>query len=257
MALLEHKNKFSIDNHKRGKAIPEQKFFKWSNANFYRTSYNDMRSPEPVKNKNMVVPGYQGYMPGVVPNNKFANTISETSRKVFNERKLDQKQYLFATTGFNSINIPKHDETLHGVSHRHGKATIMDTHPNWKKKRMNSTTRKTFRDPREVPKPNWRQRHASVDFDPDHSKITTSYKARQSGYIGNSTLFDGTGWETEKNMHTDMFRTEYRNRFNQDKPFHKNTVRINAGRLPKKPLVYDKADEYGINPNTATNFFRS
>lgn len=47
----------------------------------------------------MVVPGYQGYMPGVVPDNKFANTISETSRKVFVPKKLDMKTFLYATTG--------------------------------------------------------------------------------------------------------------------------------------------------------------
>lgn len=122
---------------------------------------------------------------------------------------------------------------------------------------MNSTCRKTYRDPREIPRPTWRARHASCDFDPDRSQQPASYKAKASGYIGNSTLFDGTGWETEKNMHTDMFRTEYRNRFNQAKPFHKDTVRINAGRLPRKPLVYDKADEYGIDMNTQTNFFRA
>lgn len=33
---------------------------------------------------------------------------------------------------FNSIRIPKHDTTLHGVSHKFGKSTIMDTHPNFK-----------------------------------------------------------------------------------------------------------------------------
>jgi len=47
----------------------------------------------------MVVPGYQGYMPGVVPNNKFAHTIAEISRKVFKAKKLDDKEYLYATTG--------------------------------------------------------------------------------------------------------------------------------------------------------------
>lgn len=96
-----------------------------------------------------------------------------------------------------------------------------------------------------------------MNFDPDNSKQPASHKAKASGYIGNSTLFDGTGWETEKNLHTDMFRTEYRNRFNQSKPFHKSSIRLNAGRLPRKPLVYDKADEYGIDPNTATNFFKN
>lgn len=47
----------------------------------------------------MVVPGYQGYMPGVVANNKFANTVSETSRKIFKPAKLDDKKHMFATTG--------------------------------------------------------------------------------------------------------------------------------------------------------------
>jgi hypothetical protein len=49
MALLEHKYKFSVDNPKRGKFVDEQKFFRWTNKNFYRTSYNDMRSPVSVK----------------------------------------------------------------------------------------------------------------------------------------------------------------------------------------------------------------
>lgn len=257
MSLLEYKNKFSIDNPKRGKNIKEHNFFKWTAKNFYRTSYNDMRIREPIKNKNMVVPGYQGYMPGVVANNKFAHTISETSRKAFSAKKLDEKPHMYSTTGFNSSRIPKHDQTLHGVSHKFGKGTIMDTHPNFHKKRMNSTSRKVFKDPRALPKPTWRARHASIDFDPDRSKETTRYSAKASGYIGNSTLFDGTGWETEKNLHTDMFRTEYRNRFNQAKPFHKDTIRVNAGRLPRKPIVYDKEDEYGIGFHTTSNFFKS
>jgi len=47
----------------------------------------------------MVIPKYQGYMPTVVPNNKYAKTISETSRKVFVAKKLDDKTHDFATTG--------------------------------------------------------------------------------------------------------------------------------------------------------------
>ena len=133
----------------------------------------------------------------------------------------------------------------------------MDTHPNIKQKKMKSTSRKTYQDPRDLAKPNWRTRHASVDFDPEHTKGVSEGKAKASGYIGNSTLFDGTGWVTEKNLHTDQFRTEYRNRFNQAKPFHKETVRVNAGRLPRKPIVYDKEDEYGVGFNTLTNFFKS
>jgi hypothetical protein len=77
---------------------------------------------------------------------------------------------------------------------------------------MTSTQRKSFVDPKELARPTWRTRQASATFDPDRSKVTASHKAKASGYIGNSTLFDGTGWVTEKNLHTDMMRTEYRNR---------------------------------------------
>ena len=47
-----------------------------------------------------------------------------------------------------------------------------------------------------------------------------------------------TEWEAVKNLHTDMFSTEYRNRFNQDKPLHKNALRVNVGRLPKYRLIF-------------------
>lgn len=122
---------------------------------------------------------------------------------------------------------------------------------------MNSTSRKTYQDPRTLARPTWRARHTSVDFDPKNSKVPDTAKVKASGYIGNSTLFDGTGWVTEKNLHTDMYRTEYRNRFNTDKPFHKKSILLNTGRLPRKPIVYDKEDEYGIGFGSTTNFFKA
>jgi len=41
-------------------------------------------------------------------------------------------------------------------------------------------------------------------------------------------------------MHGDMFRTLYRNQFNQPKPFHKKDVRVSPGRMRRKEVVYDK-----------------
>lgn len=35
-----------------------------------------------------------------------------------------------------------------------------------------------------------------------------------SGFATAMTLYDGTTWVPEKNLHSDMLRTEYRNRFN-------------------------------------------
>ena len=43
-------------------------------------------------------------------------------------------------------------------------------------------------------------------------------------------------------MHTDILRTEYRNRYNKDKPFHKPSLVNSHGRLKKKELVYDLQD---------------
>ena len=44
MSMLEYRNKFNVDNPKRSTAFSEDQFFRWTAGNFYRTSYNDMRS---------------------------------------------------------------------------------------------------------------------------------------------------------------------------------------------------------------------
>ena len=67
-----------------------------------------------------------------------------------------------------------------------------------------------------------------------------SPKNTTSGFAMNSTLFDGTTWVPEKNMHGDMFRTLYRNQFNQPKPFHKAEVRVSPGRVKRREAVYDR-----------------
>jgi hypothetical protein len=62
----------------------------------------------------------------------------------------------------------------------------------------------------------------------------------QSGFATSLTLCDGKTWVPEKNLHSDMIRTEYRNRFNQAKPFHKVSLRASMHILPRKVLVYDR-----------------
>ena len=65
---------------------------------------------------------------------------------------------------------------------------------------------------------------------------------RASGFQNNAQLFDETSWATEKNTHTDIVRTEYRNRYNKDKPFHKPSLLNSHGRLKKREQVYDLQD---------------
>ena len=239
--MLEYKNKFSIQNPFRKKSLSEAQFFKWRNTNMYRTSYNDMRDKSPPANKNTVVPGYAGYLPGVKPNNIFSKTYAKVSRKSLNRENVEKGPSVFASTGFNAKIIPRQDETLHCVHHKYGKTTIMDTHPAIKGDIYNTTTAKTYRHPRNRHHPNWRSRVKHEDFDPS-SRRSTSPCTRASGYVMNSTLFDGTGWVPDKNLHSDMIRTEYRNRFNPRKTFHKSEVPVTTGRMTRRKLVYDKEE---------------
>ncbi len=80
----------------------------------------------------------------------------------------------------------------------------------------------------------------SVDADFDNN-LRGSFRptTTASGFAINSNLFDGTGWVPEKNLHSDMMRTEYRNRFNPQKAFHKNILKPSPPKLKKKLLVYD------------------
>ena len=71
---------------------------------------------------------------------------------------------------------------------------------------------------------------------------STRPSTKASGFVENSTLFDGTGWEPDAHLHTDQIRTSYRNEFCKPKPFHKATLKVTTGRLPRKQVVFDKRD---------------
>lgn len=84
------KNKFSYTNEK-SKPIGEQDFFKWTSNNMYRTSYHDMaKKGQSVERKNMVVPGYQGYVPNVKANQLLQKRFTEQSRDVLARRRIDE-----------------------------------------------------------------------------------------------------------------------------------------------------------------------
>jgi hypothetical protein len=113
-----------------------------------------------------------------------------------------------------------------------------------------TTFRKTYLKPLGRSKPNAHQKRAGWDIEFDE-KMTESKRnaTKASGFQNNSQLFDETTWKTERNLHTDINRTEYRNRYNVLKPFHKPNLLNSHGRMkPKERFrVYDNTD---CNPNT-------
>lgn len=93
-------------------------------------------------------------------------------------------------------------------------------------------------------KPNWRERVKNTDFPPKTRSRSQAggFNTLASGYVMNSTLFDGSGWEATQvaRNQTNQFRgTEYRTRYNPEKKFHKAEVPKSSGKLPRKSLVYE------------------
>ena len=43
-------NKFTFNSHRKSNSIAETNFFKWTNNNMYRTSYNDMKNKVSILN---------------------------------------------------------------------------------------------------------------------------------------------------------------------------------------------------------------
>jgi hypothetical protein len=99
-------------------------------------------------------------------------------------------------------------------------------------------------------KPNAHIKLPGVDNEFDNSmRPNPRISTKSSGFAANAQLFDETSWKTETNLHTDQIRTEYRNRYNVKKPFHKSCLLNSHGRkpAPERFRVYDTVD---MNPNT-------
>ena len=80
-----HTNKFEFRSPKNKKEtnIAEYNFFKWTNNNMYRTSYNDMaKRGISTQRKNSVIPGYLGYVPSLAADSHLSKRITEQSRDV-------------------------------------------------------------------------------------------------------------------------------------------------------------------------------
>lgn len=103
---------------------------------------------------------------------------TEATREALKKERIDDRKATFSSTGFNSIKIPVQDATLHAVSRRYGKETLMDTAPNYKPDGIWTTNfRSTIQSPTTLNKGNWREREAGITFDHE-SKTAAGPKDR-------------------------------------------------------------------------------
>jgi hypothetical protein len=130
-------------------------------------------------------------------------------------------------------------------SRRYGTRTMFNTAANHQPEDYHTTTtRAAFLSPKVHDRPNWRSRDNTVTFETSAKlRVHKRSDSCASGYESNRQLWDGTTWKTEKNLHTDMYRTSYRNGFNQPKPFHKPELKVTDGRLRRKEQVFDTVDK--------------
>lgn len=76
-----------------------------------------------------MIPKYAGFVPEIRSESLFGRTSTELSRAVFRPQLLDSKPNLFASTGFNSIRLPRSDGTMQATSQLFGQSTTPATHP--------------------------------------------------------------------------------------------------------------------------------
>ena len=132
--------------------------------------------------------------------------------------------------------IPKEDVTMEVRSRRYGTRTMFDTAANHQPEDYaTTTTRASYLSPKTHDRPNWRSRDPSSTFE-NAAKLQVHRRSdtMHSGYESNRQLWDGSTWRTEKNLHTDQYRTTYRNTLDQPKPFHKPELKVTDGRLIRK-----------------------
>lgn len=127
--------------------------------------------------------------------------------------------------------IPREDATLPAWSNKYGKQTFLTPHPAINDQKWSSITRDSFTKVECRLRPNTKQAVSCKDilFDNTLKSSNRVMTTTASGFFRNRQHCDGKTWVPEKVLDSDMVRTEYRNRYNQPKPFHKTTLMASTG----------------------------
>lgn len=218
----------------------------WTSNHHFRTSSQDMTSKTPITTKTYAIPGYSGYIPGVKADHNFGSSFTKTVREQFNRDKYlnPRTTERFPNRPYESVSPIRRahgkfggglEEEYHTISRFHGKSTIPKTHPNYTDESNDTTYRKSF--------VNQERERTKIFRSTDIAfcksvQVSNRPSTQASGFVQNSTLFDGHGWEPIKKLHGDMKGSEYRGRFNPERPFHPNPLKTNLRALKKTSLVY-------------------
>jgi len=198
----------------RQSKITNDKFFAWTAENMYRTSYATSYTDKPQEPKNNVIPGYAGYVPGLKSRAEFGKSYAQIAKDSFNDPNLGQNKFNLSSTGFNLDRKMLADETITACTHKYGSQTSQKTHPSLSAKTWVSHTHEIHNNPTDKVAPTYRP----APTESVHQNAAT----KKSGYETNSITFDGRGFLPNEESADPRRQTEYRVRFNGDKPYHVN-----------------------------------
>lgn len=200
-----------------------------------------MSEKRPASPKTCAIPGYAGYVPGAKSDNNFAKTFNRVSKEQLSRDKYlpERKTEYFPNRPFTTTAIGRSlnklggglDDEYHRVSHFHGQSTIPKEHPNIANHNWETSYRTTFLN-QEKERPRLCRSTNSGFW--KSTEVSKRPSTQASGFVQNSTLFDGHGWLSIKQLHADMKETEYRKTFNPIIPFHPNPLQSNSRKLQKR-----------------------
>eukprot|EP00825_Cyclidium_porcatum_P000681 TRINITY_DN1024_c0_g1_i4.p1 TRINITY_DN1024_c0_g1~~TRINITY_DN1024_c0_g1_i4.p1 ORF type:complete len:235 (+),score=36.60 TRINITY_DN1024_c0_g1_i4:290-994(+) len=214
----------------RVNGIEIDKFNQWTRDNLYRTSYGNHWTQLPQEPKNVVYPGYEGFIPGLKSSNQYGKTYSQIARDSFSNPKLGQNTFKLSSTGFNFRKHDFIDQSLDAQNHKYGRQTIQKHHPSQNAEFWLSQTQTSFRDPKQLPNPTFRETNKFLQ--------TQKPKTVESGFSQNFQTCDGKGWIPERILNANRQWTEYRVRFNEKIPFHRDTTLFKVRKMKQKEYVY-------------------
>lgn len=214
----------------RNRSIDGGGFRCWQNDHMYKSSYAHFHSKDSVEGKNKAIPGYAGYIPYVKPESLYGKGYTPITKQCLSSDKLGKNILGLSTNGFNINQQALIDKSKMASSSKYGKTGIQKAQPAWNEGVWRSTTHDFFNDPNKMSNP--------LHRDSDKFSETVKQGTRSSGFATNHAYLDGRGWKPEKVLRGDNHRSEYRDRFNKEKEFHRDTVVKKERKLRGKEWNY-------------------
>lgn len=237
--MAESKSTFK-DSYMKAGQVTATDLTTWTSKHHFRTSSLDMSSKAAALNKTYVIPGYSGFIPG------HSDSPLEKSLTWVSKEQLNRTVYLPTRKVENFPNRPESEGRLlgraggglpdeyHTVSRFHGKCTIPTTHPNYQDNSFMTSNRFSYT----KQEPQRSRIYRKTSYSPTRAQKEHRPKTTASGFVQNSTFFDGHGWLPIEKLHGNMTVTEYRNRFNPEVPFHPRPLRPSTRKMRQQSLVY-------------------